>query len=456
MENTDIHDVSINLCPRCQQKLLSDTKICPNCGYDLDSTKTETILSFGLEQEVLVTSDETTEVSFSQEETPLIRNSKHIQNLALYVIGAIGLLMMFLPLFNDNNVWSFIVNMQEDGYKFEILELLKINKYTTFVRLSKTLKEYIALNETVLNPSSVLFFYELLVALIILVIVILSVWLIVQAFVNSYKKKLQTRFYKNIIGVNLALSLVLIFTLNCLGLAPILLALTCCFALIFFYVTDLLSKERRFIKRHLVFKVICFLMLFALLFMSSFGLVELNVNLGVNLYNFKPYPLNNEIDVPNMFSCQGLFLEFMMFIQCSSGDEVFTTVTFSLCLLSFITHIGYIVFIELAMVNLLKGLSKQNVRFPAHYVMLSTVLFYCFAIFTILFNQIVNDAMYQKFIETVGQDVYANFDQQTIEQTRLYNRVFALKPGMTASMILSLPVCIYAVLARKLSYKKIY
>ena len=83
MLNTDIHDVSVNLCPRCQQKLLSDTKVCPNCGYDLDSTKTETILSFGLEQEVLVTSDETTEVSFSQEETPLIRNSKHIQKSRL-------------------------------------------------------------------------------------------------------------------------------------------------------------------------------------------------------------------------------------------------------------------------------------------------------------------------------------------------------------------------------------
>ena len=190
MENTDIHDVSINLCPRCQQKLLSDTKICPNCGYDLDSTKTETILSFGLEESVFVTSDETTELTFSQKETTSIRNSKHIQNLMLYVIGAIGLLMMFLPLFNDNNVWSFIVNMQDNGYKFEVLELLKINKYTTFIRISKTLKEYIALKETVLNPSSVLFFYELLVALVILVIVILSVWLIIQAFFNSYKKKL--------------------------------------------------------------------------------------------------------------------------------------------------------------------------------------------------------------------------------------------------------------------------
>lgn len=457
MEQKNYSNVSINLCPRCQQKLIGDTRICTNCGYDLDSSnKTEAILSFGLKDAVKVTSDETAEISYSQKETPLIRNIKHLQNIFLFVVSIIGILMMIFPLFNYNNVWAFITKMQESGYKFEVLEFLKINKYTTFFRLFSNVTQYLSVEEKILNPSQVLFFYELSVLIIVFTIIVLSVWLLVIAFLNSYHKKLNPRFYKSIIGVNMALSLVLVFTLNCLGFGPIFLSVLSFFGLVFFYVADIISKERRFVGRHLVYKSICFVLLFALLFMSSFGLVELNVDLGVNLFNFKPYPARNELDVPNMFSCQGLFLEFMMFVQCSSGDDVFTTVTFSLCLLSFITHIAYIIFIELAMVDLLRGLSKQNVKFPAHFIILSTVAFYAFAAFTILFNQIVNDAMYQKFVIAIGQDVYSKFDQQTIDQTKIYNKVFALKPGMTTSMILSLPVCIYSIIARNLSYKKVY
>lgn len=457
MEQKNISNVSISICPRCQQKIIGGNHICPNCGYDLSSSnKTEAILSFGLKDSVIVTSDETTELSYSQKSTPLIRNMQHLQNIFLFVIAIMGILMITFPIFNYNNVWAFIVKMQDSGYKFDVLEILKINKYTTFFRLSSNIQDYLNLKETVLNPSAVLFFYELSVMLIVLVIIILSVWLLVLSFINSYKKKLIPRFYKSIIGVNMALSLVLIFTLNCLGFGPIFLSCLSFGGLVFFYIADIISKERRFVKRHLIYKSICFVMLFVLLFISSFGLVNLNVNLGVNLFNFQPYPLNNELDVPNMFSCQGLFLEFMMFVQCSSGDEVFTTVTFSLCLLSFITHIAYIVFIELAMVDLIRGLSKQNVKFPAHFIVLSTIAFYAFAAFTILFNQIVNDAMYQKFVLAVGEDVYAKFDPQTIEQTRMYNKVFSLRTGMVISLIATLPVCLYSIIARNLSYKKVY
>ena len=124
--------------------------------------------------------------------------------------------------------------------------------------------------------------------------------------------------------------------------------------------------------------------------------------------------------------------------------------------MTFVSHIVYVFFIVFAIVDLLKSLSKQNVKFPVHSIIIATVGFYAFAIFTILFNQIVNEAMYQKFIEAIGQDVYSQFDQATIEQTKLYNKVFALKPGMTTSMILSLPVCLYSIIARNLSYKKVY
>ena len=77
-------------------------------------------------------------------------------------------------------------------------------------------------------------------------------------------------------------------------------------------------------------------------------------------------------------------------------------------------------------------------------------------IFTILFNQIVNDAMHKKFILAVGEDVFSKFDPQTIEETKLYNKVFALRTGMVVSLIATLPVCIYTIIARNYSYKKVY
>ena len=68
--------------------------------------------------------------------------------------------MITFPLFSSNNVWTSLLKMQESGYKFEVLEILKINKYTSFFRLSSNVLDYLELKESILNPSSVLFLYE--------------------------------------------------------------------------------------------------------------------------------------------------------------------------------------------------------------------------------------------------------------------------------------------------------
>ena len=129
-------NIKISLCPRCQQKIIGETRYCKNCGFDLESdTKTETVLSFGLKEAVVVTSDETTEISYSQKETPRIRGFKHIQNIILLFISIMGILMMLFPIFNYNNVWSFISKIQESGYEFEIHEFLKFGSITTFFDL---------------------------------------------------------------------------------------------------------------------------------------------------------------------------------------------------------------------------------------------------------------------------------------------------------------------------------
>ena len=122
MDQNIINNVSISVCPRCQEKIKGDNHICSKCGYDLSSSsKTEAILTFGLKDSVVVTSDATTEFTYSQKETPLIRNMQHLQNIFLFIIAIMGILMIVFPLFSSNNFWTSILKMQESGYKFEVL-----------------------------------------------------------------------------------------------------------------------------------------------------------------------------------------------------------------------------------------------------------------------------------------------------------------------------------------------
>lgn len=454
--NQDNKRNSFCVCPRCQQKTYVDEQFCRNCGFDIstsDEKVVSTTLSFGLKEQVNVVNDETNELSFTQNETKLMRLFKKFHNIILFVIGSLALMLLFLPLFNDNNIWSFIEQMQEMGYKFNVAEYLSFDKKVTLTELFNPIMTYLSSDEKMINPSLFVFIYEALVLFLSLVIVLLGGLLIALGIRNLVYKH-QIKHYKISIGIILALSLVLVLVLECLGIGPILLAIFSFLSLVMFYIWDIVSKEKRFVIRHLVHKSICAILLFVLLVFSSFGLVNLNAKLGVNLYNFLNYPINGTIEAPLFVSCRGILYEFVQFIQCSSGDDVFTSVTFTFCLLTFIAHFIYIIFIVVSISNLVRSLSKQNVKFPVYSIIVSTIAFYAFAVFSTVFNQVVNDAMFQKFVETVGTEAFEQFSVLEIEASREYNRIFVYKNGMLISMLLNLPVCIYSFIARKICYKK--
>ena len=117
---------------------------------------------------------------------------------------------------------------------------------------------------------------------------------------------------------------------------------------------------------------------------------------------------------------------------------------------------AFVFFIVFAIVDLLKSLSKQNVKFPIHFIIVATIGFYAFASFAIVFNQVVNEAMYQKFVEAMGSESFGSFDKSQIETYRNLNSIFTFKAGMIISMILNLPACIYAVIARRICLKRVY
>ena len=444
------------VCPRCHQKTYKDEQFCRNCGFDISSKEEKTVktsLSFGLKDEIDVINDQTTELSFTQKQTKMMKFFQKLQDIAIVVIGVLSMMMIFMPIFSGNNMWSFIKQALESGYKFQVFEFLSFNENDNMLSLIKPLSEYVKIQDKMINPSLFVFLYELIVFVLSLLIVLLGAVLLFIGVKNLVFKH-GFKYYKILISIVMAFSLVLIFVLGCFGIGPIILSIFSFLTLILFYVSDIVSKEKRFVLRHLIHKSICAILLFLLLSFSSFGLVKLNAELGVNLYSFAPYPVSGDISAPIYFSCKGIFYEFMQFIQCSSGDDMFTSISFAFCLLTFIAHFLYITFIVIAICNLIRGLSKQNLRFPVVFVVASTVAFYAFATFSIIFNQFINDAMYQKFVGAIGAEIVEQYTNAQMESSRLYNRIFIFKKGMIISLILNLPVCIYSIIASSICYKK--
>ena len=104
----------------------------------------------------------------------------------------------------------------------------------------------------------------------------------------------------------------------------------------------------------------------------------------------------------------------------------------------------------MAFVSLAKSLSNQNVRFPIKYIVVSTISFYLFAVFSNLFNTIVNKASYQNYYHYlsslwVGENVNKS----------VYNVLYT-NIGMWISIALNLPICIYCAIAKKICLKRKY
>lgn len=442
----------VSFCPRCQARIVANSRYCKNCEFDLESlTQVNDAKELGLElnNKMIVKEEKDGQMSYSQPTTKAISINKKINDIILFVVGILAICMCFIPIFSDSNFYTYALQMKESGYKFEILNFFGIDANTRFYDVISQMVEYAKFDGKHINSSMVMFIYEYIVAAVVTVIIFFGIWLLAISIFNFFSEN-KKKYDKRIIGIILALTLIMVFGLNCTGIGTIVLTIACFGSLMYFYVSSILTKEKKFFMHHLIHKSICAILLLVLLTISSFGLCNLNVNLGTNLYNFLEYPTSGEIAEPSIFYCKGLFYEFMQFVQRSSGDDVYTIVAFIINVFSFVSHSLYIVFTVVAIALLFKSLSKQNVKFPVVAITAATVAFYAFAIFAMTFNQIVNEAMYQKYVLAVGEGNLPGFNILQVDQAREFNKVFRFRGGMIASMILMLPCCIYSFVARNI------
>jgi len=445
-ESFDDNKSKIATCPRCGQKLIKDNKICPNCGFNIEKEEADNteVLSFGLNTASIVVNDVTDNGSeFKQVETLKIKKYKFIVNIILLLVGIFGICMMFLPIFGSGNFWENLETVS-NLYGIGKDNRLSFDSSTNLISLISNLGNFQFLFARVFKPLYLMYFYEAIIVLAIIIIVCISVFILAIAIRNIFFKADMVN-YRTLLEVVMLLDLFIIFALNCFGIGPIILACLCITCFIMFYVCGVVSKEKKFFPHILLHKSLTFVALLVLLFISNFGLVRLNVTLGANLYNGEDISTITELQ--ETFICRGLFYEFATFIQCSSKVTTFSSITYIANTFTLLFHLAYIVLIIIAIGELLKSLSKQSVRFPIGFIIASTIAFYVFSLASFTLIQTIDDVFYSKYLETK-----TILDLLKVES---YS-VFFLRGGMIGSLVLFAPICAYSIVASRICLNKNY
>ena len=446
--NIDDNNKNTNIinCPRCEEKLLINTKVCSKCGFALDS-ESEVLdnIRFGMNSATTTIVIDEDIKKISQNNTKQMKVVQKINTVLFFLVGIVSILLLFLPIYAaNNNIWERLERF-ERGYGYpHVSTNLSVNGFSNVISIISGIIKCISNHEVYDAISVVMIIYELSTVVMVLVVASLGVWLLILAIKDFFYNKHFISKYRKLLGVNLTLLLLLMFAFGCYGAYVIVCITVFVAAFILLYISGVLSKEKQFLPRNLTHKSICFALLVVLLIFSSVGLVNLNVTVGSDLFNSIPLK-DGAISTPNIFACHGLFLELAQFIQRASGDNYYTTTAFLANLTCLIFHVAYLAFISMAIVSLLKSLSNQSVRFPLGYIIVSTISFYAFSFGAIIFNQLVNEAAHYNYASSLPAGLIFTTD-----------KVFTLSVRMIISMSLNLPVCIYCGIAKGICLKRTY
>ena len=440
-QNNQVFNNVIN-CPRCNEKLVSGTKVCSNCGFELDGKATVVSnIRFGFNADENTTVTINAKKTISKTPTKAITAVTKVKNVLMFLVGIVSVLILFFPIYSaNNNIWDRI-DLYKSYYGCPTLsDNLHLHGWSNSISILVGLIRCLANNEVYDSVSTILVIYEFATLAMLVAIAAIGVFLLVNAIRGLIINKI---IYQNkrLMGVNLTLLLTLMFAFGCYNAYVIVCLVIYIASFIALYISDIFAKDKPFLLKNLIHKSICFALLFVLLIFSSIGLVNLDVGAGSDLFHTRP--LKDTIESPAVFGCNGLFLELTQYIQCFAGDKHFSTIALLTNLGNFVFHTTYLAFVSMAIVSLLKSLSNQSVRFPIKYIVISTIAFYLFAFTVISFNQLVNNAAHQNYISQLPTGI----DVQT-------PKVYMLSARMIISMVLNLPVCIYCVVAKNICLRR--
>lgn len=436
-------------CPRCNNFLPLDSKECKNCGYSFeDNNKDSETLSFGMTTETSV--EIFKNIEYTQAETTKLKKAQISENILAFIVGICSLLLLFLPLFAKDNFFSQCKELT-NYYNFHIEDFLLYDKIPNLFNLIKS--DLLFLGRGIsFDASFFVGWYQMFITIAVVGMAVLGIILLIVAIRNLFFHE-KIKKHKKIIKTIFIINTILIYAFAFNGVGSIILEIISSLSLLSFYFTDIFSKEKRFIKRHLIYKSICFVLLAFILVLTSYGLVNLNVVNGSNLYNTGEASTTILVNTPNVYHCKGLVLGFVELIHASIDDASFRFMATSFAMLNLFYQLGYITLLSFAIGNILCSFSRQSTRFPLTNIIVATIVFYVFAVMVAIYNHVINGIYLDLYVEKIGRYTYEVLSGSEKQSLIDANKIFTYRGGFYTALIAFLPISIFATYAKNRCYR---
>ncbi|MCI5745570.1 MAG: hypothetical protein MR270_04735 [Erysipelotrichaceae bacterium] len=441
--------ITTSICPKCNQIMSAKDTYCLSCGYVKNNNKKNfNMLYFG-NKITEKTEAKENEILYSTS-TKGITTARKIYNIIFALLGVFNIFLLVLPLFPLNNVYTQYDDISS-YYHYIVNDTLLLDKQTNLIGLFKNVINYLKLDAFVAHSSMILFAYEIIVILFTTTMIVLGIILLLMTIFGLSKNDFVHKI-KKVNGVLFAFSLTMIFAFNCYSITYIIHASFCLLAYLILYIGEIITKEKTIYLKQVILKSIAIVIMLVILIFSSSQLIEVNVTLGAKLYRYESIGATSNYSI----MLKGFFIDVVQSIQCSSGDDSFVLLATVINYLKVIMHIAFVIIIIFSLISLIKSFPSQVTKFPLTRILISTVLFYGFIILLGFYNQLVNDASLNLYIEQIGIKEFTLLSDSAKLNAEKINRVFILKPGFYIATILYLPMCVYSFIANKICFEKTY
>lgn len=418
-------------CPKCHQKIPEDSSTCPYCKEEIFSMDRDQF--DGSTNHLIKVNNQ-----YVQYETKMMKKTKTITLFILLIYTLLVIGSMFLPLltyvgsinadfvnilsyinFGNLNIVTLIQNLTSQ-FDFESLQG---NTYLININLVKT--------------------YNILSLFLLGIIILVTLFVLIIVIKNLIRKTYSGK-YKLFIGMNTILSLILLLGFSFDGVGNLFILSSSILVLIWFFVSEIISREKRLKNKTNLIKL-------SLIFL--FGFVVFSVCLE------SMYILDGSQDlIPTSFveteivSGNPFTQIVLQFIAINSFDGNVAMTLNILLGATLIISIVLICLASVAFVSLLKGFSNQNARIPIKRIWICVALIIAFVSFNYVFCSLANDSYYAKALSEAlkNGEVLSVEESNALKEAESYFQIPSL---CVLGCIVSLPVAIYATIAKKLILK---
>lgn len=433
--NTDLNE---NLtCPRCNNIISDKDLYCRTCGYDLSCTSNQ--------EKILNEKSENGDSSIiNVNNYTHLRPFKLMTNIVTLLCAVLFIIFTFLPIFstslnleNKIDLFNYLINQDVSStfyYKGNEFNINSINIISSYKLL--LVEQETAFTKTLLNHVG-LYVYGLM-CFVLALIVIFSIIMIVYSIISIIKKS----FYNNIkifVSLIFALSLSFFFGFDNPGIGLILLTILSFLLLAYYYIIEIVSKEKKFNIQHFIAKSILVSLLSLSIIFIGFGTFSNNevfARISMDTHGFKSNILSQTIIQ-------------MVYITDPKYSSYITNIYVWLSSLSLFASIIGTVFLTYSLASLLASYSNLNIPSPIKKITIGVIFLLISLIMDITFANFVFKSDYALYISNLSPS-----EIDALKTSDLLNlRAFRILPTVYIAIATLIISCIYSFIAKKIIIK---